>query len=271
VRAALLLPLAMATLAIVQSAFPADAGQAVRAAWTAPGERIGAAGRTARRPVSPAPDAAAAPRPQARRAARRLRRHLLLAVDRSVALRDRPGGRVTAVVGARTEFGSPRVLAVAARRGGWLGVVTSERPNGSLAWVERNRRGLRPRRTAYSLHADLSTRRLELRLAGRRLRRMNVAVGAAASPTPTGRFAVTDKLAGSRYGPYYGCCILAISGRQPRPPAGWTGGDRLAIHGTNLPSTIGAAVSAGCLRAAAADLELLMRRVPLGTPVFIRP
>jgi L,D-transpeptidase catalytic domain len=258
----------MATLAIVQSAFPAEAGQAVRAAWAAPADR--AAGGTARRPVSAAPDAAARPRPQARRAARRPRRHLLLAVDGSVALRDRPGGRVTAVVGRRTEFGSPRVLAVAARRGRWLGVVTSERPNGALAWVARHRRGLRLRRTLYSLHADLSGRRLELRRGGRRFRRMNVAVGAPGSPTPTGRFAVTDKLSGSRFGSYYGCCILAISGRQPRPPAGWTGGDRLAIHGTNLPGTIGAAVSAGCLRAADADLELLMRRVPLGTPVFIR-
>jgi lipoprotein-anchoring transpeptidase ErfK/SrfK len=261
----------MATLAIVQSAFPADAGQAVRAAWAAPAaDRAGAAAGTSRRPVSAAPDVAGHPRSHARRAARRPRRHLLLAVEGSVALRDRPAGRVTAVVGPRTEFGSPRVLAVAARQGRWLGVVTSERPNGALGWVDRRRRGLRLRRTAYSLHADLSGRGLELRRGGRRLRRMNVAVGAAGSPTPTGRFAVTDKLAGSRFGSYYGCCILAISGRQPRPPAGWTGGNRLAIHGTDLPGTIGAAVSAGCLRAADADLEVLMRRVPLGTPVFIR-
>ena len=39
---------------------------------------------------------------------------------------------------------------------------------------------------------------------------------------------------------------------------------------TNAPGTIGAAASAGCLRAADADLRILMRRVPLGTPVFIR-
>ena len=40
------------------------------------------------------------------------------------------------MVGATTEFGSPRVLSVAARRGAWLGVVTDEQPNGQLAWVE---------------------------------------------------------------------------------------------------------------------------------------
>jgi lipoprotein-anchoring transpeptidase ErfK/SrfK len=53
-------------------------------------------------------------------------------------------------------------------------------------------------------------------------------------------------------------------------PAGWQGGDRLAIHGTNDPSSIGVPSSAGCLHADADDLRYLMRRVPLGTPVFIR-
>ena len=81
---------------------------------------------------------------------------------------------------------------------------------------------------------------------------------------------MTDKLSGSRFGPYYGCCILALSGHQTHLPAGWPGGDRLAIHGTDSPATIGTAASAGCLRAADADLQALMRRVPLGTPVFIR-
>ena len=81
---------------------------------------------------------------------------------------------------------------------------------------------------------------------------------------------MTDKLSGSRYGPYYGCCIVALSGHQPHLPAGWPGGDRLAIHGTDSPGAIGTAASAGCLRAADGDLRVLMRRVPLGTPVFIR-
>jgi lipoprotein-anchoring transpeptidase ErfK/SrfK len=44
----------------------------------------------------------------------------------------------------------------------------------------------------------------------------------------------------------------------------------MAIHGTSDPSSIGAASSAGCIRAAHSDLELLMSRVPVGTPVVIR-
>jgi hypothetical protein len=194
----------------------------------------------------------------------------LAVVREDVALSERPGGPLAVRVGSTTEFGSPRVLSVAARRGAWLGVVTTERPNNRLAWVRRNSAGLTLRRTGWSLHADLSDRTLTLRKDGIRVHRLVVAIGRPGTETPTGRFAVTDKLSGSQYGPYYGCCILALSGHQPNLPPGWTGGDRLAIHGTDSPSTIGAAASAGCLRASDADLRPLMAKVPLGTPVFIR-
>jgi hypothetical protein len=214
-------------------------------------------------PASPRTGATRRGRPNLRHA------HRAAVVEGTVALRDRPGGPVTAQVSATTEFGSKRVLAVASTRPGWLGVVSTTEPNGRLAWVRKRQRGVRVRRVAYSLHADLSGRWLELRRFGHRVKRFSVAVGRPGSSTPTGRFAVTDKIAGSRFGPYYGCCILALSGHQPNTPPGWTGGDRLAIHGTDSPGTIGQAASAGCLRASDADLRVLMRRVPLGTPLFI--
>jgi lipoprotein-anchoring transpeptidase ErfK/SrfK len=148
-------------------------------------------------------------------------------------------------------------------------VVAVGRPNGRLAWVKRGA-ALDLRTTRWSLHADLSQRTLELRRGGRVVQRVSVAIGRPGSDTPTGRFAVTDKLEGARFGPYYGCCILALSGIQPNTPPGWTGGNRLAIHGTDAPSTIGAASSAGCLRAGDDELRALMPKVPLGAPVFIR-
>jgi hypothetical protein len=188
----------------------------------------------------------------------------------TLALRSRPGGAVDTHLEARTEFGSSRVLSVAARRGRWLGLVTTARSNGKLAWVDRRDPALRLRRTGWSLHADLSSRRIELQRFGRTVQRVRVAIGRPGSPTPTGRFAVTDKLDGSRFGAYYGCCILALNGYQEHLPPGWQGGNRIAIHGTDAPATIGAAASACCLRAADADLTTLMRRVPLGTPVFVR-
>jgi hypothetical protein len=197
------------------------------------------------------------------------RGHRLAVVRGELAASAMPGGPATGTIPATTQFGTPRVLNVAARRGDWLGVVYEGRPNGRLAWVRRDS-PLALRRTGLSLHADLSERTLTLRRGGRRLQRISVAVGRAGSETPTGRFAVTDKMAGSRFGPYYGCCILALTGTQPNTPPGWTGGNRLAIHGTDSPSTIGTAASAGCLRAGDEELQALMPKVPLGTPVFIR-
>ena len=188
-----------------------------------------------------------------------------------LVLRTRPGGSVVARLGQRTEFGSPQTVAVVRKRGPWLGVVTTHLPNGRLGWVDLRAGPLRYSRTPLSLLLDLSARRLVLRSGNRAVRTMTVGVGRPGSPTPVGRFAVTDKLSGSTYGPYYGCCILALSAHQPNLPPGWRGGDRIAIHGTNDPASIGAASSAGCPHARDADLRVLMRRVPLGTPVFIRP
>jgi L,D-transpeptidase-like protein len=189
---------------------------------------------------------------------------------RTVALRSRPGGRVVAHVGATTQFGSPTTLAVAAQRGAWLGMTSTDLPNGRLGWVQAADPALRAHRTHISVRIDLSSRRLELRDGRRVLRSASVGIGRAGSPTPTGRFSVTDKLSGGTYGAFYGCCILALSGHQVNTPAGWQGGDRLAIHGTDNPGSIGVPSSAGCLHAGAEDLAVLMRRVPLGAPVLIR-
>ena len=189
-------------------------------------------------------------------------------VDHGAALRARPGGALITHLGPRTEFGSPQTLAVVRRRGRWLAVISTARPNGRLGWIRA--RDVRLTRTRISLTLDRSRRLLLLKQGDRVLRRMTVGVGRAGSPTPTGRFAVTDKLAGTSYGPFYGCCIIALSAHQPNLPPGWTGGDRIAVHGTNAPWTIGTASSAGCPHARDADLRVLMRRVPLGAPVFIR-
>jgi lipoprotein-anchoring transpeptidase ErfK/SrfK len=193
----------------------------------------------------------------------------VLRVRGAVQLRSKPGGRVVASVGSSTQFGSPSTLTVGARHGKWLGVTSTDLPNGKLGWVKANTGVLAAHRTRMSIRVDLSSRRLRL-LDGRRvLRTVTVGIGRPGSPTPTGRYSITDKLSGAGYGPYYGCCILALSGHQTNTPAGWRGGDRLAIHGTDDPSSIGVPSSAGCLHADAEDLRVLMRRVPLGAPVFI--
>ena len=66
-----------------------------------------------------------------------------------------------------------------------------------------------------------------------------------------------------------------IPGGSPRNPMGAAvlGLNRgnYAIHGTNDPSSIGHFVSHGCIRMHNADIMDLYRRVPLNTPVYVRP
>jgi lipoprotein-anchoring transpeptidase ErfK/SrfK len=190
-----------------------------------------------------------------------------VAAGQRIALHKSPGGTVLEQVGDRTEFGSARVYWIEQVRGSWFGVPTPDLPNGRLAWIRDDRSELSISQTHFWIRADLSSHRMELHYAKRLLNRFPVTVGSRTSPTPLGNYAVTDGLAGSGLGPWYGCCILALTGHQTNLPSGWIGGDRIAIHGT--PGPIGGADSHGCLRASDADMRSLFAHVPLGTPVFI--
>jgi hypothetical protein len=188
-----------------------------------------------------------------------------MATPRGLTLRDRPGGRVIAHLKPTTEWGSPTIVWAAERRGRWLGVVNTRLRNNQVAWLDVQRDRPRMWRAPYSLHVDLSAHTMVLRRGAEVVRRMTVGIGAPSTPTPVGRFSVTDKLVPEKGVSYYGCCLLALSGHQPHLRPGWAGGDRIAIHG----GTAGAA-SAGCLHASEPDLKRLMKVLPIGTPVYIR-
>jgi len=190
-------------------------------------------------------------------------------LQRAVMLRDAPGGEMMVRVGTRTEFDGPTVLAVAERVPGWLGVRAPQRPNGEVAWIPED--AARIERQPYRLRADLSEREVAMidTRTGEVELRVPVAIGRAENPTPTGEFGVTDRLTPEGGTGPYGCCILALSGRQTDLPPGWVGGDRLAIHGTGIEGSIGQAASSGCLRASNASMRKLMERIPLGAPLTI--
>jgi L,D-transpeptidase catalytic domain len=186
----------------------------------------------------------------------------------SVVLRARPNGKQLVRVGPRGPLGGPLVLGVVGVRGRWVEVTAEALPNGRFGWAEFGR-DVRVEPVQWTLRTSLSRRRLDVLRSGRLVRRIPVGIGAPGSPTPSGRFAVAEKLSGP-FGPALGCCILALTARQPRLPPGWN--TRItyyvAIHaGTGQ----GSAVSAGCLHATEADVRYLMRTVPLGTPVQISP
>jgi hypothetical protein len=183
-----------------------------------------------------------------------------------VRVYERPGRGLVERVGDETEFGSPQVFSVVGRRGRWLEVTTPVSPENETMWIWAERRKLRFGTTRLSVRIDLGARTAELRRGSEVERRFPVTVGAAASSTPTGRFAITDTFT-ENLNPVYGCCALALSARQTNLPADWIGGDRVAIHGTTGP--VGAAASNGCIRAGNEDAMALLTTLPLGSPVFI--
>jgi hypothetical protein len=187
---------------------------------------------------------------------------------REAVVRAAPNGPVVARVSSRTEFGSPQTFAVTrVLPGRRYRVVSTLLSNGRLGWIDAAPGTFALSRARVSLEIDLSAGLLRVRRGARVVRTIHVGTGAGATPTPVGRFALTDKLDGAAYSPVYGCCILALSAHQTHLPSGWTGGDRIAIHGG---STAGA-VSTGCLHAEMSDLRYLMRVAPLGALVVIHP
>ncbi|MDX6715664.1 MAG: hypothetical protein QOH30_2222, partial [Baekduia sp.] len=160
--------------------------------------------------VAPAPQAAAPPR---------FRGPLAFNVRHRTQLRSSPGGRVVATITTKTEFKSPRILAVAGRRPGWVLVRTSVRKH-HVGWLPLKSGHLfsEPR----SLVIDLSARTLTVFHRGRPAGRYRVAIGTDATPTPRGKFAITDRLR-VRPGTDYGCCILALTAHQPKIAQGWGG------------------------------------------------
>jgi lipoprotein-anchoring transpeptidase ErfK/SrfK len=188
-------------------------------------------------------------------------------VTRRAQLRTAPGGRVVATISTKTNFDSPTILAVSARKPGWVLVRTSVADH-HVGWLPTSAGALftEPR----SIVVDLSAKTLTVFHRGHMTDRYRVAIGTPATPTPTGRFAVTDRLKTGNEDGDYGCCILALNGHQTKIAQGWGGGDRIAIHATPHTWTLGNAVSHGCVRATNKALHQLMRKIRLGTPVRIK-
>ena len=132
-------------------------------------------------------------------------------------------------------------------------------------WIRLH--GLHRDTTRVRVEVDLSTHTVTVRKFGNVLFRAPGATGAPSTPTPVGEYFVTDRVPFS--GGSYGTFAFGISGIQPRLPAGWSGGNQLAIHGTNSPSSIGQSVSAGCVRVSQSTLDRLIPLLVYGTPVIV--
>lgn len=168
----------------------------------------------------------------------------------------------------RTEFGSTTTVLVSEESGDWLHVALPTRPNGSTGWVHRS--GVELSSVGHRIEIDLAGRTLTLFDEGRQVLETPVGVGAPDAPTPTGDWYVTDLLAtpdpSGGYGPY----AFGLSAHSDTFTE-FAGGDgQIGIHGTDDPSSIGEAVSHGCVRVPNDVVRELASMLPLGTPVRVR-
>lgn len=113
-----------------------------------------------------------------------------------------------------------------------------------------------------SIHVSLAERRLTLRWrppgtdeADARELSFPVAVGRAASPTPAGRYEVSELIL--HPGPPLGTRWIRL-----RPGA-------CSIHGTDEPWTVGQAATPGCIRMYNKDVEFVFHRLAPGDPALI--
>ncbi len=107
-----------------------------------------------------------------------------------------------------------------------------------------------------SIVIHVTRRHLELHEGDIIIRNYPIAVGKGSTPTPHGRYTIASKTAYP--GGIFGSRWMGLS----IPHYG--------IHGTDNPSSIGQAVSKGCIRMHNRDVENLFQYVKIGTPVLIQ-
>lgn len=154
-------------------------------------------------------------------------------------------------------------------RGGrlWVSLQLPIRPNGRQGWVPADT--LRFRKNPIRVAINQRARTLTVFRNNRRLYRLDVAVGARATPTPVGRFAVAEFIRTHTPGSFIGPIVFPLTGysRVLNEYAGGNG--RVAVHGTSAPRLIGTRASHGCIRLRNRDVIRLSRLLRPGTPVVI--
>ena len=116
---------------------------------------------------------------------------------------------------------------------------------------------------------SIPDRKLALLEEGKVVKIYRVAVGSAASPSPSGEFAIVNRITDPTY---YHPHVVIPAGPQSPIGARWLGLNRkgYGIHGTNEPRSIGRAASHGCIRMSNGDIAQFFARVRVGDRVEIR-
>jgi lipoprotein-anchoring transpeptidase ErfK/SrfK len=179
-----------------------------------------------------------------------------------------PGKPAVAVL-PPTELGAPTWVPVVQSSPGWERVLLPSRPNRATGWIYTAAAGgsqLDTRRSTYLVKINVGARKLSVFDGGRLLGTWAAAVGAPATPTPTGRTFLLALLAPPH--PTYSPLILPLGFHSDTLDTYGGGPGTVGVHGWPSPSVFGRAVSHGCVRVPAAALRVLSL-VPLGSLVLI--
>lgn len=161
----------------------------------------------------------------------------------------------------------PLVLLVDGRRGDWLHVRLPVRPNGSRGWVRR--RDVTLALTKYRIVIDVRRHRLTLFKLGRAVDHERIATGGSVTPTPSGRYFITDLLRPPDPHGLYGPFAFGTSAFSPVLTNFAGGPGQIGLHGTDTPTVLGTDVSHGCIRVSNRTIRSFAKRLPLGTPIRI--
>lgn len=189
-------------------------------------------------------------------------------VDR-VEVRGEPDGAAPVLhqLANPTERGAPRVLLVEQEQDGWFEVLLPVRPNGSRGWIRSA--DVELSRTGYAVDVDLAAFELTVTRDGDQVLSSPIAYGSEDTPTPGGRYFITELLQPPDPDGVYGSFAFGLSGFSDVLLSFAGGEGVIGIHGTNDPDSIGQRVSAGCIRLPDEVIVELAGLLPLGTPVTI--
>jgi lipoprotein-anchoring transpeptidase ErfK/SrfK len=163
----------------------------------------------------------------------------------------------------------------------WVPVVVPlHKPNGTAGWVRAS--DVEIAQTSYSIKVSISQHSLTLLDAGTPVLTTKVIIGTPETPTPIGRFFVTDPVNCNKEevpgypvvscSGAYGVFAMGISALSEKLET-FAGAPiaQIALHGTFLPDTeLGKDLSNGCVRMPNAVILQIAKTVPLlGVPVTI--
>jgi len=152
----------------------------------------------------------------------------------------------------------------------WYNVWLPTGPNGARGWIAEG--GVTTYPVSSKIVIDLSARKLTVIHGDGSIEgQYPVAIGASATPTPTGHFFITTKIRVTKPNSGYGVFAMALSAYSPTLAGteAW-GTGQIAIHGTYNPSDMGQAISHGCIRMLNKDVLKVHELVETGSPVIIK-